>query len=709
MGVVRRKKISRQERKFALLIAEGLSSLEAARKVFGWKCEPHTKEQQKAKDLRRTPRVKEELARIKDQMSKESEATQVVASSGKIDIDSMREFLCSRLEDIRDDPTVIGRSRFHAIKALEQLADPAKDINLIWRYIDIIWKNYTAHCPCCHEDFPLWKVNNNKLNTYRQVHEVTDVTPNEDLLERRLAIIKEGERRKVPHARQLYALASPERHMVGKGAARAGKSFLLGMFALLYFLTPGVEVWLLAQAYSDARSEMEYLEDFLKTMFYPVYPHMVTKHEDSRTKEISLVSLWGSEIRVKSGRSKASITGRELEAALVAEPAWVDESLFEEVRARMSSRLGRIISLGTPKGYGGFLNRMIKMSGRDGKSGRRMKDEERTVAGGCPWNKSMLVFNISPEDNPEYVVSELEAARGELTEEEYAAEFRGEMVAGEGHKFPFIKEEHLSVFTRDQLSNCSFALGIDQGEKNFAGCLIGYDGHNIYVVDEYFDNDTNTIKANMVELNRTVPPLVSLIGGHSSNWKLTIFDADPPVQNTLLELEDENREWGSDITFRPKNIKDLMNWREETYQFINQMAFEGRLLFCDDRAYMLHEQMQEALIKPPIEGKESTAGTTKGWIIRDPFRGDHVPDAFVLAMWTVLCKAIDLPEQYNPEKKDTWLEARMGQDYARAKKEDEELRGWDIPKPPGQDAFEEHFGRKQTGFNDFVGWYPDES
>ena len=196
----------------------------------------------------------------------------------------------------------------------------------------------------------------------------------------------------------------------------------------------------------------------------------------------------------------------------------------------MVSRLGRIIALGTPQGMGGFISRMVFTTGRDPKTGviKRLTPEERLIKNGSPWNISALITQLSPTDNPSYVKSELDAARQEMSDEEYASEFEGRMVSSSGMKFHAIAQRHLQDIPRMELENCEWVAGVDQGDKNFGVCLLGYDGHKIFVVKDYFDNSYNTIKSNLMDLRREIPMWIRLAGGDPTRWRLTIFDQDPP-------------------------------------------------------------------------------------------------------------------------------------------------------------------------------------
>ena len=701
------KPLNAKERNFAKALSEGTGSIQAARLFLRWRCEPNSPQYQKAKDLARSNRIVAEIERIRAADTTIAQATSIVATSNKLDLTNLRQFAYDRLCLMRDDPDVPAKSRFVAIQALERLNDPSKDINLIYRWIDVMWRFYTGHCPSCHKDFPLWKVKNERLNSYRADHGIEADEPLEDEPSRRLGLIKEAEKRRHPHPGQVALLTAPERHIVGVGPARAGKSFSLAMFCLLYLLIPGVEVWILARVYDDAAPEFDYLDGFIKTLLNPVSKHMVNVAVDKQSGEASITTRWGSVLKIKSGKAKGSITGRELEFAGVAEPAWVEAALYEELRARMSSRLGRIIALGTPKGFGGFIHRMVKQAGR-GSDGKIHSVEDRQIARGCPWERSLLFYNYDATENPSYVKSEKETARSELTKEEFASEFEGLMMAAEGARFPYVTPKALINVPREVYERCVFVLGIDQGPKNFGGCLVGYDGHSVYTAWEFFDNSDLSIRANLIDLNYKVGPVIFNLGGNADKWQLTIFDADPPVQGILDELKEENKAWKTDETYRPKNMKDLTNWREETMEWINGMAQKGRFFFDARECDMLHDQIREALIQPRDTGRESAAQNTKGWIVKDMWRGDHVMDAWLMACYTVMSGMLSLSVA-GIQRGNPFEEAQRNLDYARITAEKRELTGDGAEKDTWRQVYGfERPGGKEIAFG-IPGYFGDES
>ncbi len=694
-------RLKNSEKRFCeLMVIDELGCIEAARIAFGWPCEPKSSTAQKAVNLNRAQRIIKHKFQLAQKLNQEVTAQQVLSDTSAVKFDSLRQFIYGRLKAIRDNPEAHGNSRFKAITALEKMVDPSADVNLILMWVDMMWRASMAHCPCCHTTFPLREIENEKLNMFRDGMDLEPDEETETLYDRRMTIIGRADNRKKPHPGQAMALAAPERNIAGLGAARAGKSLLLAMFALLAFMIPGVEVWILARIYADASSEVEYLDKFLNTLFFPYTKHIITRRFDAKTEELTLESKWGSVLKIKSAKAKGSISGRELELALIAEPGWVPDDIYNHLRARMTSRLGRTLLFGTPQGFGGILGRFTQMTGKDS-SGRvrRIPTSERTIEAGCPWNISLLKYSMDPKDNPEYVASELEAARQELTDAEYASEFRGVMSSDEGSIFAQLQERHLTVVPRALYERCAWVVGIDQGPKNFAACLVGYDGQTVVAVNEYFDSDPlTTMKANMNIVRDLVPGWIQRAGGDPSRWELTIFDVDPPILAQLDEFENEKHEWPTDVTFRVKDRKgrwNQENWRKETYEFLNVLAQPAHpnLYFDDVNCDYLHDQLLRAQVR-----KGDEAMKQKGWVIKDPVRGDHVPDAFIMALFTILSEQFTMPD-ITYDSDDPYADSKKAFEFSLRDSEQRELSGFDKKKPNSDELFEDVFGRPRRRGN----------
>jgi hypothetical protein len=688
-----RKRCSPKEVHFAKLMADtGMGGVEAARIAFGWRCEPGSKENQKARTLAITPRIKEKMEEFKARRSQEQAAKMAVKMDfGDLQKGDLREYAFKLLAKLRDNPTTKASTRFNAIKILKKLHDPGKDINLIWKWIDVAWRYQTMHCPACHKNYPLANLHNAKLKEWRDRNEVKYTnTPLPQKIDRQMQIIKLADKRRTPHKSQIEVLTAPERHIVGQGAARAGKSYLLALYAVMGFCLPGVEIWILGETYDRTSKEVDYIKRFLRSIFYPHDAAMINMQHDKKSGELIITSKWGSEIRVKSSKARGSITGHALEYALCAEPGWLPADIYEELRARMSERLGRIIALGTPKGVGGFISRLTHAVGRDPETGkvRRWLPEERLVENGCSWEASVRVIQISPEDNPEYVKSELATARMELTDEEYAAEFEGIGISAEGLKFGRVKREHLREVEDYFFSSAGFILGIDQGPKNFAACLIAWDGHKIVPCWEYYNSDEHTtMKKNLLRLYERVPIWIEDLGGDPDRWILTITDKDPQLIQTFSEIEEEGRVWPTDITERHKNLARLTeNWRRANQEFVNNMARAGRMEFhlrhdqyteVDEApgAELLHDQVLQTIDVPEDPDRESKSNLLKGWQVHNPMRGDHVLDAWYFAVWTINSQQAQLPEGISipSDNRDPWARQKAAFEKSFKRSEDREL------------------------------------
>ena len=153
------KKISIAEKAFAKYITMGHSPASAARKAFGWECQTYSKETSKAYNLAKTKRVKEEIEALRGQKKREAEAETIVVTGDHIDWENLRKFAYIELERIRDDEDARKQSRYHAIEALEKLANPATDINLIWKWIEVAWRGIRlsrdGSCPVYARTGPL--------------------------------------------------------------------------------------------------------------------------------------------------------------------------------------------------------------------------------------------------------------------------------------------------------------------------------------------------------------------------------------------------------------------------------------------------------------------------------------------------------------------------------------------------------------------------
>jgi hypothetical protein len=167
---------------------------------------------------------------------------------------------------------------------------------------------------------------------------------------------------------------------------------------------------------------------------------------------------------------------------------------------------------------------------------------------------------------------------------------------------------------------------------------------------------------------------------------MTITDQDPMLDPIFSEMEDSGMPWPTDVVKRHKNMASLQeNWRRENAEFINNMAQDNNLWFhlfdlpvtADDESpgsYLLHDQIMQCIDVADDPDREGRAGNHKGWQVSDPFRGDHVLDAWYLAVWLVTSQQVHVPKQsFSINSSDPWAAQKAQFNDRLAKNERQEL------------------------------------
>jgi hypothetical protein len=206
------------------------------------------------------------------------------------------------------------------------------------------------------------------------------------------------------------------------------------------------------------------------------------------------------------------------------------------------------------------------------------------------------------------------------------------------------------------------------------------------------------MKSKMDIMRDLVPSWIVKAGGNPANWILTIFDVDPPILNELTEYEEEARAWPTPYTFRIKDKKgrwNQENWRRETYEFFNALAqptspniyFDA--LHCD----FLHDQLLRAQARHGDDGMKQ-----KGWIMQDVQRSDHVADAFIMALFTILAGQFIIPDQDFRVDNDPYADAKKAFEFRLREDENRELSAMAGSKSRvnPDDIFREVFGRGKS-------------
>jgi hypothetical protein len=124
---------------------------------------------------------------------------------------------------------------------------------------------------------------------------------------------------------------------------------------------------------------------------------------------------------------------------------------------------------------------------------------------------------------------------------------------------------------------------------------------------------------------------------------------------------------------------------------------------------MLHDQVMQTLDRPEGEAKESGEGESrnKGWIVNDPWRGDHVLDAWIYTMWTIMSDQISAEHKPESSINLPLVEQQNALKYIVAKQEAKELG----INSSSEKIFESIFGRSRKARTTLgrPGYYSNES
>jgi hypothetical protein len=138
------------------------------------------------------------------------------------------------------------------------------------------------------------------------------------------------------------------------------------------------------------------------------------------------------------------------------------------------------------------------------------------------------------------------------------------------------------------------------------------------------------------------------------------------------------------------------NWRRETYEYVNALAMPSppNLYFDELNCDFLHDQLLRAQARKE-DSSDSGKLRMKGWVIQDAMRGDHVPDAFIMALFAILSGQVIVPDaEFKVE--DPYEDAKKAFQYQLARDENQDLSGFEGREADPDGQFEKIFGRKRT-------------
>jgi len=348
---------------------------------------------------------------------------------------------------------------------------------------------------------------------------------------------------------------------LGAGA-RYGKSIAGAYDVLPDILKPNTRGWLVGPTYTQPSKEFRYLYDAL-----------VVKLGFKPTKEINasfsnpgpqyLQFPWGSEIFTKSEDNSDSLLGEEIDWLILSEGSRLKEQTYDiYLRARLGTRMGRVIVPTTPHGYNWLYKRFYVPASE-----------------GNPdyWAK----IDIPVTENDKFDKEEFERARKELPEEFFLEQYCGQFVAYSGLVYKrFSRSQH--VIEPFQIpATWTRYCGIDPHPQTATGVLwVALDEHGDYFLyDEMFVPGL------------TIPEIAEQMSIHQKSFPNTKENAKISVEANRYLID--------------PNAKFVDKLRGQTASVIMQFRREGvpviEAINKFDAAFF---KISELLVPRPVFGKE---------------------------------------------------------------------------------------------------------
>ena len=228
-----------------------------------------------------------------------------------------------------------------------------------------------------------------------------------------------------PSPVQIEFHESPARFKFLGAGARFGKSLCGSMDVITDILKPNTRGWICGPSYDQPSKEFRYIyEAIVQKLGFKTKRELNTSYTTPGPQ--SLLFPWGSEVHTKSEQNADSLLGEEVDWLILSEGSRMKEDTFDMyLRARIGSRLGRVIVPTTPHGYN-WLYKRFYLPAMEGDSNY--------------WCK----IGVKVTENPTFPKEEYDRAKKELPEDVFAEQYDGEFVAWSGLIFKrFSRQKHV--------------------------------------------------------------------------------------------------------------------------------------------------------------------------------------------------------------------------------------------------------------------------
>lgn len=283
-----------------------------------------------------------------------------------------------------------------------------------------------------------------------------------------------------PHEGQLKFHRSRARFRLLCAGSRFGKTLAGAMEITWYMLHPGVRIWTIGPTYQHANKEFRIVCENMEKLGAPISRKIENVNAGTLLLELDLSEpsdppdvkrAKKSTLEGKSWKEPESLLGEEVDMICLSEGAKCSKMIWERyARARIGSRLGRVIIPTTPAGMDDFLYPLFFEPA--------MKGDPDYWCG-----------QYAVGDNPHHSKEDIEQARRTLDPDLFAEQYLGQFVHFSGKVFKDFRRDKHTLEPFDIPKHWPRWRGVDPGSTDPFACIwmtVSDDGDYIIYREHYF-------------------------------------------------------------------------------------------------------------------------------------------------------------------------------------------------------------------------------
>lgn len=254
---------------------------------------------------------------------------------------------------------------------------------------------------------------------------------------------------------------------------RTGKTFISNVIGQLVALMPGCQVLIVAPNYSLTQISWDLQHDLMRRFGLEVVK------DNAKDKVVELIN--GSTIRLGSVNQINSVVGRSYDLVIFDEAALSDagEDAFNvAIRPTLDKPNSKALFISTPRGKQNWFSKFY----------------DRGFDAAHP---EWFSIKATYKDNPRMFESDVQAARNEMSEQQFKQEYEADFSTFEGRIWYLDEDDIIDELPEGVLERCDVIAGLDLGYRDpTAFCVILFDPKEeiFYIVDEFLDAEKVTAK-----------------------------------------------------------------------------------------------------------------------------------------------------------------------------------------------------------------------